>query len=102
MPRTAAKVDANQQEIVEGLRRCGWSVQVTSGVGKGFPDLVVGALGRNGRVNIFLEVKDGNKPPSARQLTKDQVEWHSRWRGQVAVVNSTEEAITTVLEIINN
>ena len=44
----------------------------------------------------MLEVKDGSKPPSDRELTPDQVKWHIAWRGQVAVVTSVEEAIAAV------
>ena len=88
----AAKIDANQNEIVNALRKAGCSVQILSSVGKGCPDLI---CGRNG-VNYFIEVKDGNKPKSAQKLTPDQVEWNSNWLGQVAVVNSIEQAFQSV------
>ncbi|WP_372570382.1 hypothetical protein [Ruegeria jejuensis] len=87
--RRAAKVDDNQPEIVKALRKAGATVTPTHAAGDGFPDLAVGYRG----FNYFLEVKDGNKPPSARKLTKDQVEWHDKWRGQVAVVKSVDEAL---------
>jgi len=88
----AAKIDANQNEIVNALRKAGCSVQILSSVGKGTPDLICGHAG----VNYFLEVKDGNKPKSAQKLTPDQVEWHSNWLGQVDVVNSVEQAFQVV------
>jgi len=47
MARRAARVDANQKEIVTMLRRMGYSVAVTSDCGKGFPDIVVGRSGKN-------------------------------------------------------
>ena len=41
MTRRAAKVDRNQPEIVDALRKCGAFVKDCSGVGAGFPDLIV-------------------------------------------------------------
>ena len=87
--RRAAKVDANQSEIVAAFRKAGATVQPLHAVGLGCPDLLVGFRG----VNYAIEVKDGAKPPSARKLTPDQVSWHDTWRGQVAVVKSIEEAL---------
>lgn len=36
----AAKIDANQPEIVEALRKCGILVIILSGVGRGCPDFL--------------------------------------------------------------
>ena len=44
--RRAAKVDANQEQIVQALRACGATVQSLAGVGKGVPDLLVGIRAR--------------------------------------------------------
>lgn len=90
--RRAARTDANQTEIVSALRGVGCSVQPLHAVGGGVPDLLVG----KGGTNFLVEVKDGRKPPSARQLTPDQRAWHDAWRGNVAVVSSVEEALTLV------
>jgi hypothetical protein len=90
--RRAAKVDANQAEIVAALRKIGATVQPLHGVGSGCPDLLVGYRG----VNYTLEIKDGSKPPSARKLTPDQVEWHINWRGQVAVADSIDAAVAVL------
>jgi Holliday junction resolvase len=90
--RYAAKVDRIQNEVVEALRRAGVSVQPLHTVGKGCPDLLVGIRG----VNLVLEVKDGELPPSRRTLTPEQVRWHADWRGQVAVVESIEAALDAV------
>jgi hypothetical protein len=87
--RRAAKVDANQGEIVAALRACGCSVESLAAVGKGVPDLLVGLRG----LNYLLECKDGSKPPSARKLTDAQVEWHKIWAGQVLTVTSAEDAL---------
>ncbi len=87
--RRAAKVDANQSAIVTALRKAGASVTPTHAAGSGFPDLVVGYRGQN----YLLEVKDGSKPPSGRQLTPDQRDWHRDWRGQKAVVCNIRQAM---------
>ena len=87
-----ARVDANQKEIVAELRKLGASAVAIHEIGRGCPDLLVGTLG----INYLLEVKDGTKPPSRRRLTPDEAKWHQEWAGQVAVVNSVEEAIRLV------
>ena len=90
--RRAAKVDANQAEIVQALRQIGAVVQSLAAVGNGCPDLLVGFRGKN----WLLEIKDGSKPPSAQALTPHQVEWHRVWQGHVVVVNSVESAIAAI------
>ena len=92
MGRYSSKVDRNQPEIVTALRKAGATVTPTHSAGQGFPDLTVGYRG----VTYLLEVKDGNKPPSKRKLTDDQVTWHGEWRGQVAVVNDVKEALAVL------
>lgn len=92
MARRASRVDANHAEIVAALRKIGASVADTSGVGGGFPDLVVGYRGRN----LIVEVKDGSKPPSKRKLTPDQVDFVAAWRGHWMQVRSVDEAIAAV------
>lgn len=88
--RMRAKVDANQSEIVSALRQAGVTVQHLHTVGKGCPDLLCGWQDKN----TLLEVKDGSKAPSKQKLTADELEWHSSWRGQVAVVSNVAEALT--------
>lgn len=86
------KVDSNQTRVVKALRDLGATVQHLHAVGKGCPDLLVGYKGNN----YLLEIKDGDKPESARKLTAEQTIWHYDWKGQVAVVNSAQEAIDTI------
>ena len=94
--RRAAKVDANHAEVVAALRQIGCRVQDLSGVGGGCPDLLVGWRGRL----VLIEVKDGRKPPSARALTRDQVEWHQRWQGlPVRVATGPLEAVAVMSEL---
>ena len=85
MRRYAARKDANQSDVVDALRACGWFVWVQDQP----CDLLVGKAG----LNLLLEVKDGKKRPSARKLTPAQVNFERDWRGQFDVVKSAEEAI---------
>jgi len=94
--RRAAKVDANQRQVVAALRGAGATVQLLHAVGEGCPDLLVGHLG----VNYLLEVKDGQKPPSAQKLTPQQEIWHQDWRGHRVVVNSPEAALAAIGVIV--
>lgn len=93
--RRAARTDANQPDIVAALRKIGATVQPLHAVGQGCPDLLAGYRGQN----FLIEVKDGAKPPSARKLTDDQVEWHASWKGQVVVVESVSGALRVVASI---
>jgi hypothetical protein len=87
MPRYAAKVDANQRQIVDTLRSVGATVQSLATMGHGMPDLAVGFQGRN----YFVEVKHGKG-----KLTSEEQEWHNIWRGQVAIVRSPDEALKLI------
>lgn len=88
--RRAAKIDANQEQVVSALRAVGATVQTLASVGKGVPDLLVGYQGKT----LLLEVKDGSKPPSERRLTEDQLKWHGAWRGgPLAVVDGPDAAL---------
>jgi Holliday junction resolvase len=87
--RKAAKTDRNQTEVVTALRQVGASVQSLAATGKGVPDLLVGYKG----INYLMEVKDGNKVPSAQKLSIDQEHWHSVWQGTVHIVKSIDEAL---------
>ena len=87
--RRKGRVDANQGEITKALRNAGYSVTITSGIGNGFPDLVVGRWGRN----HILEIKDGLKSPSAQALTRDEEDWHACWKGKALIVTSVQDAL---------
>lgn len=110
--RRAARLDANQPEIVRALKAAGCSVQSLASLGDGVPDLLVGHHRLFGRLwvpcNTLLEVKDGSLPPSKRRLTDDEAAWHTRWigeydierhcfqGGQVCVVENVEQAFTAI------
>lgn len=88
--RLAAKRDANHAAIVQALRKAGCCVLDLGAVGNGCPDLLVQWAG----VMTLLEVKNPDKPPSARKLTTDQKLFHAVWaEARLAVVMTPEEAI---------
>lgn len=89
-----AKTDINHAEIRDALRSVpGCRVFDTARLGGGFPDLVVGFMGRIS----LLEIKDGSKPPSKRKLTPDEKRFHEQWEHlPVFVVNDVEEAFFAV------
>lgn len=88
--RRAAKIDANQGEIVKALRDAGWHVAITSSLGNGFPDLVVS----KGGWMAYVEVKDGSRPPSERGLTDDQIKFRRECKGPYYVVMKAELGLT--------
>lgn len=90
--RRAAKIDANQPEIVRALRQAGASVRSTAALGKGFPDICVGWRGEN----FLMEVKDGGKQPSKRKLTPDEERFAEVWKGQVVVVETVKDALRVI------
>lgn len=83
-PKYAAKVDGNQQEIVDALRKIGCDVLIV-----GMPvDLSVGYRSHN----FYIEIKR----PGEKPRTKTQKEFIKNWKGQVRVVETPEEAIRLV------
>lgn len=84
MKRRAARIDANQPEIVAAFRRLGFAVAVTSALGDGFPDI---AISKGNRTRL-VEIKDGSKVPSARQLTDDERQFHENWKDGIEIVVS--------------
>lgn len=82
------KVDLNQTAIVNCLRDVGASVEITSDLGGGFPDLVVGYAGKT----FLMEVKT-----ETGKLTKHQIKFNSEWKGSsVYVVRSEFEAVKII------
>lgn len=92
----AKKTDANQQQIVKDLRKCGYTVFITSMVGNGFPDLTVGAHG----LTFLFEVKDGTKYKSCQKLTNLENLFHLTWKGQASIITSAQQAIDIIAKTI--
>jgi predicted Holliday junction resolvase-like endonuclease len=91
----ANRIDANQTEIVEALRKAGAEWIPTSGDPSiGFDGLVA----HQGRLFV-VEIKDGSKPASARRLTdrerkrKEQVEYKGV---PYNVIESKEDALKLI------
>lgn len=91
--------DKNQGAIVKALRAVGAWVVITTAIGGGFVDLVVGFRGRT----FLLEVKD----PTGRHVTKferehnrlneTEADFHRDWPGgALHVVTSPEEALEAI------
>ena len=90
--RRRARTDANHGDVVAALRKAGHYVLDLSRLGSGCPDLLIA---RRGRL-VLVEVKDGSKPPSKRQLTEDEQDVHhalARCGVQVAVITSVQDAM---------
>ena len=81
--RRAAKIDANQPEIVEALLSVsGVTVFSLAGVGCGVPDLLVGARGST----FLVEIKNPDTPRRDHALTPDQRKWIGEWTGTPVIV----------------
>ena len=88
-PKYAKKVDSNQKEIVDALKKIGCSVMVI-----GNPvDLLVGYRARN----FLLEVKNPDTDYGRNdRSTVEQRRFFKNWKGQVRKVESAERAIHVV------
>lgn len=90
--RRNARVDANQKGIVEGLRKAGATVLICSQLKNCF-DILVGFRG----VNYIMEIKDGDKPPSARKLTPGEEAFKESWKGgEYYIVLTLEQALKII------
>lgn len=87
--RRAASVDSNQPSIVDWARKLGFSVTVTSPLGNGFVDVVLGKFG----FSFCAEIKDPAKPPSKRKLTPDEQKWHDNWQGHKCILETSDDVV---------
>jgi hypothetical protein len=86
--RRASRRDANERRVIDALRACGAYVKQIND--EGAFDLLVFYRGHT----LLLEVKDGDKPPSARALTPAEAKFHAEWPGtNLYIVNSEHEAL---------
>lgn len=93
--RRAARIDDNHPEIRRAYRHLGCTVLDTFQLGKGAPDMIVSMYG----INDLVEVKDGSKPPSARKLTPDEIDFHNAWNSKVWVIESVDDVVKHVEDI---
>jgi hypothetical protein len=87
MMRKIAKVDKNQTEIVQALRKAGATVQHLHQVGSGCPDILVGYHGRN----FLLELKS-----EKGTLTSDEQDWLYEWHGSASVVYGIVDSLKAI------
>ena len=93
--RTRAKVDNNQAELVKTLRHLGASVQHVHQI-SGALDIIIGFAG----IDIRAEIKDPDKPPSARKLTPDERRVFDTWRGRKPVILETTDDCIDLLVVL--
>jgi hypothetical protein len=96
MARYNCRVDANQPEIVAGLRAFGAGVLVISMVKNAF-DILVAYEGKL----YAMELKDGDKPPSQTKLTEGEKKCKKMLndnRVEYYVVYSLQNAIDVLMK----
>jgi Holliday junction resolvase len=91
---TYARIDTNQKEIVEALRKAGATVVSLAAMKHGCPDLLVGYAGET----ILIEVKRDAKS----KFTPDQLEFLGKWRGGAICRIDSVDAAIRCLGIIRN
>jgi hypothetical protein len=92
--RLAARTDANHEAVMLAFRRLGCTVVSTHQIGHGFPDLIVAQrrhTDAGGSITYTVEIKDGDKPPSARKLTPDEADFAAHWHGRIFLVTSVDD-----------
>lgn len=93
--RLAARRDAGEDQIVSALEACGAFVKkINDG---GTFDLLVWYRGHT----LLLEVKNGRKPPSARELSPAEQKFHDSWPGDnLHIVLSPEDALALLKDCV--
>ena len=91
--RTAARKDANHNEITRLFIACGWSVLDIYQL-KNCCDCFVSKSGRT----VAIEIKDSAKPPSAQKLTKGEAAFFKSWQGERAIVRCVDDALQIMRE----
>lgn len=84
----AARIDANQPEIVRLFRKLGWYVLIISQL-KNCCDIIVS---KNGRT-IAIEIKDGEKPPSQQKLSTGELKFQAEWQGEYMLINCLDDVL---------
>jgi hypothetical protein len=87
--RRNARVDINQLDITQALRKCGAQVLPLHMIGRGCPDILV-KLPRGGL--HLCEIKNGKRK---WKLEDDQKEFHAQW-SPIVILTSVEDAIAWI------
>lgn len=92
-----AKKDANHVELAKAFEKLGACVVDCSGVGGGFPDLVVGLP--SSPLVMLVEVKNPNTGYGRRGLNKHQLAFAAAWTGGIRIVRDLDGVVETVNEL---
>lgn len=79
----AAKKDANHNSIAAEFAALGYAVLDVSQL-KNCCDMFVSKRD----ITVAVEVKDGDKPPSARRLTEGEERFRQGWKGRYRIVET--------------
>ena len=86
--RQRARVDNNQKQITDEIRKQdGFCVEITSQLGRGFPDIIVGY---KKKIAVLVEIKDPSKP---WKLTPDEIKFKEKTQCPYLVAETSEEII---------
>jgi len=91
----AKKVDKNQKEIVAEFRKLGFSVYITSHVGAGFPDLLIGADNKH---TILVEIKSS----ATAKFTEPQLDFMANWHGGAVVRIDSIEGVHKLANMLKS
>lgn len=89
--RRAAKLDDNHKEIVSAFERFGCSVLDIHAL----PNCADIVVGKNFKCMV-IEIKDGKKSSSERELTAGEKKFRDRWLGGYCVVEDLSDVIAVV------
>jgi Holliday junction resolvase len=89
----AKKVDLNHKEVVEKFRELGASVFDASGVGRGFPDIVVGYNGQT----VLVEIKSGER----KRFSEAQLKFMAEWKGSAVTRINDVEGVIRLIKILD-
>ena len=89
----AKRVDKNQSAIVEEFRKLGFSVYITSHVGRGHPDIMVGYGNTH---TILVEIKSSEKS----KFTEAQTEFMQNWKGGPVVRIDSIEGVQRLANML--
>ena len=89
----AKKVDLNHKEVVEKFRELGASVFDASGVGRGFPDIVVGYNGQT----VLVEIKSGER----KRFSEAQLKFMAEWKGSAVTRINEVEGVIRLIKILD-
>ena len=89
---TRSRVDRNQADLVLFIRQHGASFQHTHSI----PGALDGIIGYRG-IDVRVEFKDPEQPPSRRRLTAAEHESIDKWKGRRPVIIETEGDVVVLL-----